>query len=83
MLDDLGSGQTPRGEINLFLSFLNQRVDNGLPKRLFPNPSMPCSSVVEQVTVNHLVVGSNPTGAAILFSVRQIGGFFVLRQPSI
>lgn len=58
-------GQTRLEVAGNFLRFLNQRVDKGATKRLFPTPFLPCSSVVEQVTVNHLVVGSNPTGAAI------------------
>jgi hypothetical protein len=44
---------------------------------------LPCSSVVEQVTVNHLVVGSNPTGAAIsTITVHAQGRFFHARTTS-
>jgi hypothetical protein len=40
--------------------------------RLFLTPLLPLpgSSVVEQVTVNHLVVGSIPTRAANLFLIK-------------
>ena len=65
----------------LFSEKLNLRVDKGETKRLFPPPSLPCSSVVEQVTVNHLVVGSNPTGAAISPNHRLHSDvFFIYRQ---
>jgi hypothetical protein len=41
--------------------------------RLFLTPLLPLpgSSVVEQVTVNHLVVGSIPTRAAILLAGKE------------
>jgi hypothetical protein len=41
--------------------------------------SLPGSSVAEQVTVNHLVVGSIPTRAAILAprTFKSFWGFFV------
>ena len=41
-------------------------IDKPLPPRSFSKPYLPGSSAVEQVTVNHFVVGSIPTRAAIL-----------------
>ncbi len=60
-------------------------VDKGETNRLFPPPSLPCSSVVEQVTVNHLVAGSNPAGAAIKTFNRPDSGrlFYVRTTPQL
>ena len=41
---------------------------------------MPGSSVAEQVTVNHLVVGSTPTRAAILTQRLTLVGFFISKD---
>ena len=50
--------------------------------RLFLTPllSLPGSSVVEQVTVNHLVAGSIPARAAIPFKEMHIFVYF-LKKP--
>ncbi len=40
--------------------------------------TLPGSSVAEQVTVNHLVVGSIPTRAAILTQRLTLVGFLIL-----
>ena len=47
---------------------VTQKVAGSSP--VHPANSLPGSSVAEQVTVNHLVVGSTPTRAAISIIVR-------------